>query len=90
VLAADLECAVEAALVGDQDRELPAALAEPLDQHGHELRGVGQLRHPLRVDEAGRLHDRQPGGDEPADELRLVGTGTTVFSFCRPSRGPTS
>ena len=38
---------------------------------GHQVLGVGELGHPPRVHEAGRLDDRQPGGEQPADELRL-------------------
>ena len=65
---AELERPVEPALVGHQHRQVATAVgAEP----GHQLLGVGELRHPLRVHEAGRLDDRQPGGDQPAYELRL-------------------
>ncbi len=58
---------VEAALVGHQHGEVDAVGA----QARHQLLGVGQLRHPARVHEAGRLDDRQPGGEEPAYELLL-------------------
>ncbi len=67
VPAAQLEGAVQAALVGDQHRQVPTLLAEDR----HQLGGVGELGHPLRVDEAGGLDDRQPGRDQPADELCL-------------------
>ena len=36
-----------------------------------QLAGVGELRHPLRVHEAGRLDDGQPGSEQALDELGL-------------------
>ena len=64
----ELEGPVEAALVGHQHGVGAALLAE----HRHQLGGVGQLGHPPRVDEAGRLDDGQAGGDQAAYELGLV------------------
>src|SRR5690606_616049 len=42
---------------------------------GHHFRSVGQLRHPFRADEAGRLDAAQAGGREPVDQGDLVGGG---------------
>ena len=67
VPATQLEGAVEPALVGDQHRELTALVAEDL----HQLCGVGELGHPLRVDEAGGLDDGEPRRHQPPDELGL-------------------
>ena len=66
VLGAELEGAVEAALVGHQDRAVAAGLAE----ERHQVGGVGELRHPLRVHEAGRLDDRQAGGERGGGRTR--------------------
>ena len=65
---AELQRPVEAALVGHQHRAV-AGPASP--EQRHQLGGVGELGHPLRVHEAGRLDDRQPGGEQAADELGL-------------------
>ena len=52
---------------------------------------VAHLRHPLRADEAGDLDLLQPGGLQAVHQLDLDrGRATGCFSFCRPSRGPTS
>ena len=67
VPAAELQGPVEAAFVGHEHREVAAAVAE----ERHQLGRVGQLRDPLRVHERRRLDDRQPGVEQPGDELRL-------------------
>ena len=67
MLQAELEGPVEAPLVGDEHGQVPALVAEGR----HHLDRVGELRDPLGVHEAGRLDDRQPGGDQPPDELDL-------------------
>ena len=41
----------------------------------HDLLGAGHLRNPIGVDEADRLHARQPGGRQPVTELRPHGWG---------------
>ena len=65
------EGTVEAALIGYQDGVGDSrAPVEP----GHQLAGVGQLRDPLRVDEARRLDDPQARTRQPVHELRLVST----------------
>ena len=64
---AELERPVQAALVGHQHGALDALGTKA----GHQLGGVGQLRHPARVDEGGGLDDRQPGGQQPPHELLL-------------------
>src|SRR5262249_30334422 len=56
-----------AALVEHEARELDTLVgADPLDH----LLGAGHLRHAVVADEADRLDAPQPGGREPADELR--------------------
>src|SRR6478672_3476806 len=67
VLAAELQRPVEAAVVRHQHREVGAAGT----QAGHQVGGVGELGHPPGVHEAGRLDDREPGRQEPFDELGL-------------------
>src|SRR5690606_21859919 len=73
VPAAELDRPVEPALGGNEHREVAGAITQPLvgDEGGEQVGGAGQLRHPLRVDEAGRLDDRQPGGDQALHERRL-------------------
>ena len=67
VAAAQLQRAVEAALVGHEHRQVAAAVAE----QAHQLSRVGELRDPLRVHERRRLDDRQPGVEQPRDQLGL-------------------
>ena len=72
---AELQGPVEATLVGHQHRVAvePAASRVELVETSYDVLRVGQLGHPLRVHEAGRLDDRQPRGGEPVDELDLGG-----------------
>src|SRR5690606_22867756 len=65
---APLQRPVQAALVRHQHR---VADAGPAFQPVQQLLGVGELGHPLGVDEAGRLDHPVPGVREPVDELRL-------------------
>ena len=63
-----LERAIEAALVRDEHRVAHAvAQGQPAEQ----VFGVGELRHPLRVHEAGGFDDLQAGVAEAVDELGL-------------------
>ena len=45
---------------------------KPHQLAGH-LSGVGKLRHPARIDEAGQLDGRDPGVREGVDQAQLVG-----------------
>ena len=79
---------LEALQVRRQHRVAHAGLAPDA---GHHLRVVGHLRHPLRADEAGDLdlaQARRPAAGARARSCRRPATG--CFSFCSPSRGPTS
>lgn len=60
---------VETALVGDEDGQGRVDVGE----EGEQLLRVGQLGHPLGVDEAGGLDGGQPGSGQAADELGLDG-----------------
>jgi len=71
-LDADGACAVVAGLVRHQHRIRRTRAS--LDG-GEHLGGVGQLRHPLRTDEAGRLDAEQAGARQPVDQFHLVGSG---------------
>jgi hypothetical protein len=58
---------------------------------GEHLGRIGQLRHPLRADEAGAPRSSAGRRRQAVDQRDLVGGGDgSRLSFCRPSRGPTS
>src|SRR5690606_22043166 len=67
--------------VGNQYRVMHARSA---GDAGIDLGGVGQLRHPLRADEAGRLDAPQPGGGEAVDQGDLVGGGDRRLLVLQP------
>ncbi len=49
--------------------EADARAAVPVRQQGHQLLGPGHLRHPLGIDEGGRLHAVDPARLQAMDEL---------------------
>ena len=85
---ADGARAVVALFVRHQHRIAHAVLARDA---GEDFGGIGELRHPLRADEA-RGFDRATGRSRTGDRSTRSSpaVGTSVFSFCSPSRGPTS
>ena len=49
-------------VMNELDKEVASGVAQPVDQDRHQVGGVGQLGHPLRVHEAGGLDDRHRRG----------------------------
>ena len=68
VAAAELERAVEAALVGHQHR---AAHGPTSPSIAHQVLGVGELRAPTRVDERWSPRRSAAGREQPPDQLGL-------------------
>ena len=87
----ELERPVEAALVGDQHRQLPALLAE-----------VASISRVIRSPASASWGTHfgwtklvasttgSPAASSRRMNSALASTGTMPSSFCRPSRGPTS
>jgi hypothetical protein len=79
------ERGVEAAAVGHQARQDHAVSAR---HAARDLGGVGQLRDPLRADEAGDLDPRQAAVDQRGDERDLVGGRDVARLVLQAVAGP--